>query len=124
MNQSVHRRTEKGGNLTSIAKVFFMTIHNSHNSKIETQAKTIEVIYTVGHDKLGNKIDIVVPEPAELGLGRLALLVEKLKELLQRADGSTLATVVVIAVHVQDLLAVDREQAGDDALLQGGRITD
>jgi hypothetical protein len=39
---------------------------------------------------------------------------------LGQVEGGTLCAVVVVAVHVQDLFALDREEARQDALGQAG----
>lgn len=61
---------------------------------------------TVRHDELGDKIDVVVTEATKLGLLGLGFLVKQLKKLGQRGDGCALASIVVVAIHMQDLLAV------------------
>ena len=70
---------------------------------------------SVGHQKLGNEVDIPVPAPPVLclvGSGHTELG----EELLQRGDGGGLPAVVLVPVHVKDLLAGHGEHPGQDAL--------
>jgi hypothetical protein len=77
---------------------------------------------TAGEDELGDQVERVVPVPAQVGRGggvRPELAVQ-----LGEVERGGLAAVVVVAVHVEDLLAVDGEQAGEDALGEAGAEDD
>merc|ERR1719174_1603175 len=67
------------------------------------------------HDELGDKVDVPVAIRAE-GLRRLCAWAELLPQVgdVQRC---ALASVVVIAIKVKDLLARDGQQAAQNALL-------
>jgi len=74
---------------------------------------------TAGHDKLWDEINRVIAQLAKLGLiGRL--LLAKLLEELVDVERRRRAAIVVVAVEVQHLLAGDREEAGEEALLHAG----
>lgn len=88
-------------------------------------------------DKLGNEVDVVVAVTSQVelgGRGRVAELLVQLrivsliviamlpKAHLSKVERRALATVVVVTVHVEDLLAVDRQEARDNALGQAGAL--
>ena len=88
-----------------------------------------------GNDELGDEINCVVTIPAEFLRRRLvwAELAVELDTVVNQSHGTSdkdtylsevetgaVTTVVVIPVHVQDLLALDGQQAGQDTLRQTG----
>ena len=73
--------------------------------------------HTVAHDKLWDEVDAPVSAATVL-VFFIKLLAKVVVELAEGAHGCALAAVVVVAVHVQHLLAGHREQAGEHALLE------
>jgi hypothetical protein len=73
-------------------------------------------IPTTGHDHLGAQVDVVVTGSAHV-IGHFALWLELLEQLFQVQRGR-LTTVVIVAVHVQQTLLVDRNQPTEDAFLE------
>ena len=86
-------------------------------------------------DELGHQVHGVVAVTAEVGWRRLVgaelavqldaviryiLLVDRERTYLRKVETCAVAAVVVIPVHVQDLLALDGQQAGQDTLRQAG----
>lgn len=72
----------------------------------------------VGHDELGDQVHVPVPVVPVL-LGGLGAGAEHAPQVGQ-VEGGRLTAVVAVAVEVEDLLALDGEQAGEDALLKAG----
>jgi len=74
------------------------------------------------HDELGDDINVVVTRGTKGGFGSLAGLVLLVKLIeLERGAG---ATVVAVAIEVENLEAVHREQTAQDALLEASAHND
>lgn len=71
---------------------------------------------TVGHDELGDEVDVPVAVVAVL-FGRFLAVAEDLVE-VGDVDRGAVTAVVVVAVYVQHLLPLHRKQPRQDALLQ------
>jgi len=74
---------------------------------------------TVGHDELGDEVDVPIATAAVGGFVRL-WHTELLEELVQRCQRCGFAAVVLVPVHMQDLLAGHGQHAGKDALSEAG----
>mmetsp|Transcript_14426 Transcript_14426/g.56731 ORF Transcript_14426/g.56731 Transcript_14426/m.56731 type:complete len:418 (-) Transcript_14426:163-1416(-) len=74
---------------------------------------------TVGHDELGDYVDVIVAARAE-GRGRGLVDAAGLLEEQLQVQGGRLSAVVVVPVHVEDLHALSGENSGKDALLEAG----
>ena len=89
--------------------------HTDARTHTHTHIKPVK--HTVAHDKLWDEVDAPVSAATVL-VFFIKLLAKVVVELAEGAHGCALAAVVVVAVHVQHLLAGHREQAGEHALLE------
>jgi hypothetical protein len=74
------------------------------------------------HQELWYEIDVVVAGLSQSWVWLLSW--EELLENLIKVKGSAVSSIVVVAVNVEDLLSLDGENSGDDALLQSSSDND